>query len=182
MKANLSKDILLGGRVGLLQPAAGYRAAIDPVVLAAAAARVGDGGRAIDLGCGTGAAALCLAARCPGVRVWGVERQADYADLARCSAELSGLSERVTVAEGDLRRPADLPGDWRGVDAAIANPPFFSGGNRAPDDGRAAAHHQDDAGMLADWIACAAVLLRPKGGLTLIYPAALDEVLEDATC
>ena len=25
--------------------------------------------------------------------------------------------------------------------------------------------------MPADWIACAAVLLRPKGGLTLIYPA-----------
>ena len=34
--AETSLDHLLGGRVALVQPATGYRAAIDPVLLAAA--------------------------------------------------------------------------------------------------------------------------------------------------
>lgn len=68
----VSEDGLLGGRVRLLQPRTGYRAAVDPVLLAAAA-RPEPGTRVLDLGCGTGAAALCLAARCGGVRVLGAK-------------------------------------------------------------------------------------------------------------
>ncbi len=169
----ISEDGLLGGRVRLLQPAAGYRAAVDPVLLAAAV-RAPRGGRALDLGCGTGAAALCLAARRPDLTVRGVERQAEYADLARRSAALSGLAERVTVADGDIR---DFGGDG-GFDAVIANPPYFNGGSRAPDAGRAAAHHLDAAEDVADWIAAAARCLRPGGEFVLIYPAErLGEVL-----
>ena len=55
--AEVTEDRLLNGRVRLRQPAEGYRAAIDPVFLAAAVPRVqgGDGGApfsALDLGCG----------------------------------------------------------------------------------------------------------------------------------
>ena len=55
-------DTLLDGAVIFRQPAEGYRAAIDPVFLAAA---VPDSvrGRVLDLGCGAGAAMLCLARR-----------------------------------------------------------------------------------------------------------------------
>ena len=57
-----TEDKLLDGRVTLLQPRKGYRVAIDPVLLAAAVpARLGD--HVLDLGSGTGAASLCLAAR-----------------------------------------------------------------------------------------------------------------------
>ncbi len=175
-QATISEDGLLDGRVRLLQPAAGYRAAVDPVLLAAAVRAVA-GGRALDLGCGTGAAALCLAARRPDLAVFGVELQPEYADLARRSAGLSGLAGRVTVAEGDLRELAALPGDWRGFDAALANPPYFTGGNRSPDAGRAVAHHRDDV-ALADWIDAARRCLRPGGEFALIYPAErLGEVL-----
>ena len=45
---------LLGGKVAFEQPAAGYRAAIDPVLLAAAV--VAARGAALELGAGTGAA------------------------------------------------------------------------------------------------------------------------------
>jgi tRNA1(Val) A37 N6-methylase TrmN6 len=64
------EDRLLGGRVRLLQPLKGYRAATDPVLLAAAvAARPGQ--RVLDLGCGAGAAVFCLAARVPGLEpIW----------------------------------------------------------------------------------------------------------------
>ncbi len=171
----VSEDGLLDGRVRLLQPRGGYRAAIDPVLLAAAA-RPGPEARVLDLGCGTGAAALCLAARCPGVRVLGVESQPAYAALARRSAALSGLAERLTVVEGDARDPRSLPPAWRPFDWAIANPPYFLDGPPAPDAGRARAHH-GGAADLGAWVAAAAKALKPRGGLALVHQA---ERLDDA--
>src|SRR6056297_2259973 len=73
--AGETRDALLGGRVWLRQPARGYRAGVDAVFLAAACpAR--PGARVLDLGCGVGAAALCLAARVPDLAITGVERDA----------------------------------------------------------------------------------------------------------
>lgn len=66
----LSRDAFLCGRLHLWQPKKGYRAATDPVLLAAACpARPGE--RVLDLGCGAGAAALCLATRVPGLELAG---------------------------------------------------------------------------------------------------------------
>src|SRR3546814_2433427 len=47
----ITEDAFLGGRVKLRQPEVGYRAAIDPVLLAAAVTAVA-GERVADLGCG----------------------------------------------------------------------------------------------------------------------------------
>ena len=62
---DVSVDQLLGGRVELRQPVNGYRAAIDPVFLAASIP-AGAGDSVLDAGCGTAAAALCLVARAVG--------------------------------------------------------------------------------------------------------------------
>ena len=62
----LSDDKFLCGRLRLLQPLQGYRAATDPVLLAAACPAE-PGQSVLDLGCGAGAAALCLGARVPGL-------------------------------------------------------------------------------------------------------------------
>ncbi|MHC4448298.1 MAG: methyltransferase, partial [Planctomycetota bacterium] len=86
----ITRDTLLDGRVRLRQPARGYRAAIDPVLLAAAVPTWG-GERILDLGCGVGAAALCLLARVPDVEVTGLELQGPVARLAAANAELNGV-------------------------------------------------------------------------------------------
>ena len=97
---DLTEDAFLDGRARLLQPRKGYRAATDPVFLAAAvAARPGDW--VLDIGCGAGAAAACLAARVPGLKLHGLELQPPYAALAR-----RNLPE-ATVWEGDLFAPPD---------------------------------------------------------------------------
>ena len=94
-------DRLLGGRVVLAQPRQGYRAAIDPVLLAAATPAAA-GERVLDLGCGAGAASLCLAARVPAVVVIGLELQPELASLAEQNAAANGLADRVRIVRGDL--------------------------------------------------------------------------------
>ncbi len=72
---------LLGGRVSYIQPAEGFRAGIEPILLAAAVpARSGE--RVLEAGSGAGAALLCLAARVPGVLGFGVEQEARLVLLA----------------------------------------------------------------------------------------------------
>ena len=160
----LTRDGFLGGRVQAWQPRHGYRAATDPVFLAAATpARPGD--TVLELGCGVGVAALCLAARVPGVALTGVEIQPDYAELAR----RNGVENSVAfgVHEADL---ANLPPPLRALsfDHVIANPPYYVEGTAPDDPGRTRARHE--ATPLEDWIDTAARRLRPKGWLTLILP------------
>jgi tRNA1Val (adenine37-N6)-methyltransferase len=168
----LSDDKFLCGRLRLLQPLKGYRAATDPVLLAAACpAKPNDS--VLDLGCGAGAAMLCLGLRVPGLALAGLELQPAYADLARKNAERNRMV--VEVHEGDLVRiPKPLRRDF---DHVIANPPYYSaGGSPSPVAARAKAMQVETP--LADWVEAATRRLRPQGWLTLICGAdGLPEVL-----
>ena len=169
----LSDDKFLCGRLRLWQPVQGYRAATDPVLLAAACPAQG-GESVLDLGCGAGAAALCLGRRVPGLALAGLELQPGYAALARRNAARNGIA--LEVVEGDLRAmPAVLRRDF---DHVICNPPFYpAGGTPSPIAIRATAM-QVDAVPLTEWVQVAARRLRPGGWLTLIAGAdALPELL-----
>lgn len=174
-------DRLLDGRVTVRQPAAGYRVAIDPVLLAAAVPAAA-GARVLDAGCGTGAAMFCLAARVPGVVLTGLELQPALADYARAGLVLNGLAADGTgaaarVATGDLAVPPGEVLDRRPFDVVMTNPPFTADGTPPPDGSRAAAHHEGAAG-LAGWIGGCLAMLRPKGRLVMIHRAdRLSEIL-----
>ncbi len=162
-------DSLLGGRVALVQPGEGYRAAIDPVLLAAAV-MANPEDTVLDFGCGTGAAALCLAARLAGCRVVGVEADPATADLARRSAQLNGLADRISVFD---RRVEHLPGPGMApVERVMANPPYLAEGTytASPHPDRRRTDGEAGGGLPA-WIDAAYRCLAPKGWLTLIHRA-----------
>lgn len=168
-----TEDLFLGGRVRLRQPRDGYRAATDPVFLAAATpARAGES--VLDLGCGAGAALYCLGVRVPGLHLTGLEVQPFYAGLARENAALNGLE--AEIVEGDLSdRPPALAD--RAFDHVICNPPWYAHGSGARDAGRDAAHRETGA-RLDDFVDYALRRLRPGGRLTLIQRAErLDGIL-----
>ncbi len=170
--AELSDDKFLCGRLRLLQPLKGYRAATDPVLLAAACPAE-PGQSVLDLGCGAGAAALCLGLRVSGLALAGLELQPAYADLARRNALRNGIP--VEVHEGDLTRMP--PALRRDFDHVIANPPYYPAqGSPSPVAARARAMQVDTP--LSAWVAAATRRLRPGGWLTLICGAdGLPEIL-----
>lgn len=151
-------DLFLGGKVSAKQPAKGYRAGVDAVLLAASVpANTGDS--VLELGCGVGVASLCLAARVPDLRITGVEIQPEYAAIARENA--------LSVFTADLRT---LPAELRNTqfNQVMMNPPYFERdkGSAAPNVGRDIAMGGDTP--LADWIDIAAKRLAPKGYLSMI--------------
>ena len=166
-ESELTRDAFLGGRLEIFQPEQGYRAGIDPVLLAAATpAREGD--TVLDLGCGAGVAALCVAARVPGVRLWGLEAQPGYADLARRNAAPCGAAFEVVT--GDVAAmPATLR--QRQFDHVIVNPPWFDRARSAPsgEPGRETA--LGEARALTDWVTTATRRCAPGGHVCIIHRA-----------
>lgn len=161
----LSDDKFLCGRLRLLQPVKGYRAATDAVLLAAACgARAGES--VLDLGCGAGAASLCLGARVPGLALSGLELQPEYAALARRNAARNAIA--LEVVEGDIREmPQVLRHDF---DHVITNPPWYPAtGTPSPLKVRATA--MQVALPISAWVEAAGRRLKPGGWLTIITGA-----------
>ncbi|NSX53835.1 tRNA1(Val) (adenine(37)-N6)-methyltransferase [Parasulfitobacter algicola] len=162
---NLTQDAFLGGKLSVWQPANGYRAGVDPVLLAASVpAKAGD--TVLELGCGVGVAAICLATRIAGLKITGVELQVDYADLARRNAAENNVD--LTVVESDL---ASMPTDLRNqsFDHVIANPPYYKDGTKSDNAGRDIARSGDTS--LHVWVDIAIKRLKPKGHMTFIQRA-----------
>jgi tRNA1(Val) A37 N6-methylase TrmN6 len=182
----LTEDAFLGGRLRLRQPADGYRAAIDPVLLAAAVpAQAGEA--VADLGCGVATAGLCLLARVPGIRVTGLELQPALATLAEenaaLNARLNDGGARLRVLQGDVASPppelAAEGTDRGGFDHVMLNPPYLEpGAVRLPEQPLRRIAMVEGPATLDTWLACALGLLAPRGSLTVIHRAdRLDRLL-----
>ncbi|GER07603.1 methyltransferase [Iodidimonas muriae] len=173
----LTEDLLLGGRVRLLQPHRGVRVSIDTVLLASVMApRPGE--RVIEAGAGSGGAALCVAARCPDVALTGIDIDPDMVDLAKRNAALNGFEDRVAFLNANVTdRPAIL---GRGqFHHAMANPPYFEERTcfAPPTKTRARAFIDQDA-VLGDWVHFCLDMVCDKGTVSFIHRAdRLDELI-----
>jgi tRNA1(Val) A37 N6-methylase TrmN6 len=177
MNTDITNDALLGGGLRFLQPKTGYRAAIDPVILAASI-EAGESTSVLDVGVGAGAAALCLAKRLQKIQITGIEIQSDLANLARRNAKENGFSVRINIVHADiLSPPTDLIHSL--FDQVMTNPPFMeqSRGRGSPDAGKMIAN-QESSVPLNVWVEFCLKMLRPKGTLTIIHRAdRLDAIL-----
>lgn len=170
-----TQDLFLDGRLTIHQPADGYRAGMDALVLGAAAAGL-EAATAADVGCGVGTAMLAAATLAPATCFTGIEREAGAAALARRNVGANALDARVRVVEADALLPApELAGSF---DLVFSNPPFFDDlrAIRPPAQARMAAWV---AGVpLEDWLKAMLKLAAPKGQLLLLHRAErLGEIL-----
>ncbi len=174
----ITEDRFLGGRLSVRQPAKGFRAGSDSVLLAAAVPAV-SGETALDLGCGVGVGALCLASRVAGILVTGLELQSEMVELARQNAAHNNLEMQANFHVGDVADPpaALIPDSF---DHVFANPPYFQTGrsNRPADPSRALAR-TDVTGPLGAWVRCMVAMARPGGSITVIHRSERLEELTD---
>lgn len=169
----LTDDGFLGHRLKVLQPEKGYRAGIDAVMLAASVPAVA-GDRVLDLGAGVGVASLCLAARCDGMNVTGLEVQPDLVATATENAARNGLAAHVSFVEGSLDEKAaaleakQVP--YGGFDHVMTNPPYYEDGKvwTPPDPGKAAAHALGEVD-LETWLRVTCSMARPRGTVTIVH-------------
>lgn len=175
-RAKRATSALLDGRVSLLQPPVGFRAAIDPLFLAAAVPSTD--GRVLDVGCGTGAALLCYADRVRDAEVIGLERDVHTATLAVQNIDLNGVAARARIEIGDLLDPpsALAPGSF---DHVMANPPYLRSDQADLRQMPASVGStvEGDA-KLSDWIDFCLAMVAHQGSITVIHRAdRLDEIL-----
>lgn len=159
---DLTYDAFLGGKLHLYQPRQGYRAGVDPVLLAASV-QAEAGQSVLELGCGVGAAILCLNARVPGLTLTGVEVLPQNAALAQRNG-----GSALEVVTADL---AEMPLHvrQRQFDHVLANPPYFdrAASVSSEDLARESAHGEHTP--LAKWVKIAGKRLAPKGRAYFIH-------------
>lgn len=163
------ESAMLGGRLRLSQPARGYRAGMDAALLAAVVT-LKPGQRALEAGCGAGAALLQAAARNPEAGFTGIERDGEALALAQRNIVANGLQARVTAQAGDVAAGFRALGLER-FDLAFANPPFFDdpAALRGPAPERAGAWLADDG--LGAWLDFLVAATRDGGRIVLIHRA-----------
>ncbi len=172
-------DAFIGGRVEAVQPTRGHHRSGLEAVLLGAALEADFAGTIVDLGAGAGVAGMVAAARLPAARVVLAERDADALACARAALERPAnraFAARVAIVMADIaaaEASREAAGLSRGMaDAVITNPPFHVPATTTapPDTARAAAHVLGEGGLDL-WFRAAASVLKPGGGLTVIFRA-----------
>ena len=176
--ASVSEDTLLAGGVRLRQPKAGFRAAIDTVLLAAAVPAK-PGQNVLEPGTGSAAAALCLAHRVDGIKITGFDINPNAISLAEANVALNDAADKIFVETADVA--ARLPKRFDAAfDQVMMNPPYLpdTSSHVSPDPDRAIATMESKAN-LKRWLKFGHDALRHKGYLTVIHRAdRLDEVIQ----
>ncbi len=175
--SGFSTDDLFNGRIRVRQALDGYRFSIDAVLLANLAEPL-PGHAVLDLGTGCGIIPLIMAYRQPASRLYGIEIQADLADLAMDNVAANGMADRIAIRTGDMAslKQDDLP---EAIDMVVCNPPYqkAGAGRVNPNAQRAVARHEIRI-TIADVLKAARRVLRVSGRFVMIYPVErLNEVL-----
>ena len=116
-------DLMVDRRVLIPRP---ETEVVAGIAIEAAKGRRGGRVTVVDLGTGSGAIALAIAAEVPGAEVWGTDVSEDALEVARANlCGLGGLAAaRVRLARGSWfdALPDELAGS---VDVVVANPPYI---------------------------------------------------------
>ena len=166
----------LGGKIRLNQLRHGYRAASDAVLLASVV-KARKGQTVLDVGTGTGAVALCVAARLPDVSLTGIELQPELAACAVENVAFNAMADRISVVTADIRARRIDGVPTGSFDWVVTNPPYITEDQVSPDKTRDIAHRESDC-PLPEWVCAALRYLKAGGSFAMINRAdRLPEIL-----
>jgi len=167
-----------GETVKIMQSKAGYRFAIDAILLADFVKIKANLKNIIDLGTGSGIIALLLAKCFHHIKITGIELQKGLFELAKENIGLNRLEAQVhieNIAIKDIKKRFKA----EGFDAVVTNPPYrrFKSGRINPTEEKAIARHEIKT-SLEEIVKISSYLLKAKGSLFLIHlPERLAELI-----
>ena len=168
-------DLMRSGRV-IIQNENEFCFSMDSVLIAHFP-KFKKNARVIDLGTGTGVIPLLIADAVK--EICAVELNSRMAETARRNVELNGLTEKISVMEGDYRKHRELF-KAESFDVAIANPPYMpiKNGEANKISGIARARHEFTA-TLEDVVTAARYVLKFRGAFYMIHLASrLCEIVD----
>lgn len=174
--SDLQEIYVLNKRLKLLHSAHGFKTSMDSVLLAASCPAKADD-HILDMGSGVGGAGFCVLSRVEGVKLTGVEIQADHVELAKRNAVSNMMQESADFICADIRNYREE----KSFDHVICNPPYLEAGAhlRSPSKEKATAMgHEDTDVSVKDWIDTAHFCLRSNGSLSMIHRAdKIDKII-----
>lgn len=161
-------DDLASGGLKIIQSGEVFRFSLDAVLLARFCT-VPAAGRIADLCSGNGVIPLLLTTRTKS-RITGVEIQERLWDMARRSAALNGVDDRVEFVCRDLREWAKEAAQQNAFNLVTVNPPYLPmpAGDLNLNEHVAMARHEM-MGTLEEIIAASARLVRPGGRMAMVH-------------
>ena len=167
-----TKDSFLGGGIRIWQPKKGYRAGIDPILLAATV-NVSAGQKVLDLGCGVGTASFAIGYRVKNVELYGIEIQKVFADLADLNSKENGIELQV-----ECSNISNLSSNItsKNFDHVIANPPYFDRKSSVRGINLSKEKSFGDTLPISEWLKVAAKRAKPKGFVHFIVRS--DRLME----
>lgn len=161
-------DDLQRNGYGIIQNPEKFCFGMDAVLLSGFA-NVKKGGRAIDLGTGTGIIPILMEAKTEGESFTGLEIQEESADMAKRSVLLNRLENKINIVLGDIKNVTEIF-ERSSFDTVTSNPPYMTGGRALinPDEPKAIARHEILC-TLDDVVAAAAALLKPQGAFYMVH-------------
>ena len=180
-------DLKEGERLDDLQ-IKGYRIIQDPgrfcfgmdAVLLSGFVKAGKGAIVVDLGTGTGIIPILLKAKTGASRIYGLELQPEVAEMAERSVELNGLSEHISIINGDIKEHRSCLSELIGkADVVTSNPPYMKkeSGLKNPGDSKSISRHELYCD-LGDVCRAASDLLHENGHFYMVHrPLRLAEII-----
>ncbi len=154
----------------IVQEQSAMKVGVDSVLLGAWT-QIGNSGKILDVGCGTGLLSLMMAQRSSAM-ITGIDIDEGACREAKMNSEQSPWAERINILHMPFQqfaRHSNTP-----FDLVISNPPYFENSSKPGDLKRQSARHNDELPFNEFLEGCQQVL-DPQGRIAVILPSGKAE-------
>lgn len=167
-------DLQLDG-MKIIQKKKGFKFGTDAVLLSDFAKDIYSQ-NTLDLCTGTGIVSFLLHGKTNTKRFYGIEVQAEIADMAKRSVSLNGLDADISIICDDLKNAVGIFGK-RKFDLITCNPPYIRSGVMNEIDSKTISRHEVMCN-LEDIIKVSSELIKTTGKLAIVHkPSRVAELL-----